>query len=83
MSDKQIVTIAGGGSGYTPGIVLTILNHKEFEVKEIRLYDDDPIKNEKMEIKMAFCFFGSSAYDNCSSVCSEGICGGGGGTETI
>ena len=50
MSDKQIVTIAGGGSGYTPGIVLTILNHKEFEVKEIRLYDDDPIKNEKMEI---------------------------------
>lgn len=54
MSDKQIVTIAGGGSGYTPGIVLTILNHKEFEVKEIRLYDDDPIKNEKMEIIISY-----------------------------
>ena len=50
MADKQIVTIAGGGSGYTPGIVLTILNHKDFEVKELRLYDDDPIKNEKMGI---------------------------------
>lgn len=54
MSDKQIVTIAGGGSGYTPEIVLTILNHKEFEVKEIRLYDDDPIKNEKMEIIISY-----------------------------
>lgn len=50
MADKQVVTIAGGGSGYTPGIVLTMLNHEDFKVKELRLYDDDPIKNEKMGI---------------------------------
>lgn len=48
MKNKQIVTIAGGGSGYTPGIVLTILNHKDFKVKELRLYDNDQEKNEKM-----------------------------------
>lgn len=48
--NKQIVTIAGGGSGYTPGIILTMLNHENFEVKEIRLYDDDAIKNKDMEI---------------------------------
>src|SRR5690625_3856951 len=50
MADKQVVTIAGGGSGYTPGIVLTMLNHEDFKVKELRLYDDDTIKNEKMGI---------------------------------
>lgn len=48
--NKQIITIAGGGSGYTPGIVLTMLNHKDFEVREIRLYDDDAQKNKDMEI---------------------------------
>lgn len=47
---KQIVTIAGGGSGYTPGIILTILNHQDFKVKEIRLYDNDEEKNKKMEV---------------------------------
>jgi len=50
MSNKQIITIAGGGSGYTPGIVLTLLNHEDFAVKELRLYDDDSVKNEKMGI---------------------------------
>lgn len=48
--NKQIVTIAGGGSGYTPGIILTILNHQDFKVKEIRLYDNDEEKNKKMEV---------------------------------
>lgn len=46
---KQTVTIAGGGSGYTPGIVLTMLNHDEFDVGEIRLYDNDEEKNKNME----------------------------------
>src|SRR5699024_527065 len=50
MSKEQIITIAGGGSGYTPGIILTILNHDDFKVKEIRLYDDDAEKNKKMEM---------------------------------
>lgn len=48
--NKQIVTIAGGGSGYTPGIILTILNHQDFKVKEIILYDNDEEKNKKMEV---------------------------------
>ncbi|GAA0480246.1 6-phospho-alpha-glucosidase [Alkalibacterium indicireducens] len=47
---KQVITIAGAGSGYTPGILLTMLNHEHFEVKEIRLYDDDSQKNSDMEI---------------------------------
>lgn len=42
------VTIAGAGSGYTPGILLTMLNHNEFPVNEIRLYDDDTEANEDM-----------------------------------
>lgn len=49
MLEKQVVTIAGGGSGHTPGIVLTILDNKDFEVKELRIYDDDKEKNKKME----------------------------------
>lgn len=48
---KYVVTIAGGGSGYTPGIVLTLLNNqKDFPVKEIRLYDIDEERNSDMEI---------------------------------
>jgi len=38
----NIVTIAGGGSGYTPGIVLTLVkNLEDFPISEIRLYDID------------------------------------------
>lgn len=48
--NKQVVTIAGSGSGYTPGIVLTILNHSDFSIKELRLYDTDVEKNKDMEI---------------------------------
>lgn len=45
------ITIAGAGSGYTPGILLTILNFKkEFPVNEIRLYDIDEEKNSDMGI---------------------------------
>lgn len=48
---KNTVTIAGGGSGYTPGIVLTILkNHETFPVNEIRLYDIDDRRNSDMEV---------------------------------
>lgn len=48
---KNIVTIAGGGSGYTPGIVLTLLNNQEsFPISEIRLYDIDEERNSDMEV---------------------------------
>src|SRR5690625_6685566 len=51
---KQTITIAGAGSGYTPGIILTMLNQEDFEVEEIRLYDNDTEKNHDMEIIMKY-----------------------------
>src|SRR5699024_4304276 len=54
MKEKQIITIAGGGSGYTPGIVLTMLEHEELQIEEIRLYDNDVKKNENMEVIINF-----------------------------
>ena len=52
---KNIITIAGSGSGYTPGILLTALSYKdEFPIKEIRLYDIDEERNEQMRIIMDY-----------------------------
>ncbi|MDF7639627.1 6-phospho-alpha-glucosidase [Lactobacillus sp. ESL0791] len=52
---KNVVTIAGGGSGYTPGILLTVLKFKEeFPLKEIRLYDIDEQRNSDMGIIVDF-----------------------------
>lgn len=62
MVEEQIVTIVGGGSGHTPGIVLTILNHEDFKVKELRLYDDNQEKNKKMEIIIDYILKNSN-YD--------------------
>ena len=42
MKNKNSVLIAGGGSTYTPGIVMTLLeNMEEFPVRKIKLYDND------------------------------------------
>lgn len=39
---KFSLVIAGGGSTYTPGIILTLLNNLEkFPVRQIKLYDND------------------------------------------
>ena len=39
---KFALTIAGGGSTYTPGIIMMLLDHLEkFPVGEIKLYDND------------------------------------------
>lgn len=39
---KFSVVIAGGGSTYTPGIILTLLNNlHRFPVRQIKLYDND------------------------------------------
>lgn len=52
---SNIITIAGGGSGHTPGIVLTLLKNQEFfPIKEIRLYDIDQERNHDMEIIIDF-----------------------------
>ncbi len=48
---KFILTIAGGGSTYTPGIVKSLLAKKEdFPLKELRLYDNDGGRQEKVAI---------------------------------
>ena len=46
---KNSVLIAGGGSTYTPGIVMTLLqNLKEFPVWQIKLYDNDAKRQETL-----------------------------------
>lgn len=48
MNNKLTICIAGAGSTYTPGIINTmLLNHQQFPVSEIRLYDIDEAKNER------------------------------------
>ena len=47
--EKQIITIAGGGSTYTPGIIQAMLNKEdEFPLREIRLYDINQTRNRRM-----------------------------------
>ncbi|WP_311482218.1 maltose-6'-phosphate glucosidase [uncultured Anaerococcus sp.] len=48
------VTIAGAGSGYTPGMVLSLLKNEYFKVSEIRLYDIDKDRNDDMEVIIKF-----------------------------
>ncbi len=49
MTKKQIITIAGGGSTYTPGIIQAVLNNADrLPLSEIRLYDIDKQRNNDM-----------------------------------
>lgn len=49
--EAKIITIAGGGSTYTPGVVKAILSKKEtFPVKEIRSYDIDKQRQDDVSI---------------------------------
>lgn len=52
--DKLKIAIAGAGSGYTPGIILSILNHDDLDVSEIRLYDNDQVRNDDMALIIDF-----------------------------
>jgi 6-phospho-beta-glucosidase/maltose-6'-phosphate glucosidase len=48
---KFILTIAGGGSTYTPGIVKSLFSKKEqFPLEELRLYDIDGDRQDKVAI---------------------------------
>lgn len=41
------ITIAGGGSTYTPGIIMMLLDHqKEFPIRKLCLYDNDGDRQE-------------------------------------
>ncbi len=49
--EAKIITIVGGGSTYTPGVVKAILSKKEtFPVKEIRAYDIDAERQDDVAI---------------------------------
>ncbi|MBT2625640.1 maltose-6'-phosphate glucosidase [Bacillus sp. ISL-32] len=43
------IVIAGGGSTFTPGIVLMLLDHlQEFPIKKLKLYDNDKARQERI-----------------------------------
>ncbi|MGM0861814.1 6-phospho-alpha-glucosidase [Bacillus atrophaeus] len=43
------IMIAGGGSTFTPGIVLMLLDHlQEFPIKKLKLYDNDKARQERI-----------------------------------
>ena len=47
----MIITIVGGGSTFTPGIVKSIaLRKEELEVDEIRLFDIDKERQDKLGV---------------------------------
>ena len=48
---NYIITIAGGGSTFTPGVVKALLSKKdEFKLKELRVYDIDPERQRKISV---------------------------------
>lgn len=50
---KYSITIAGGGSTFTPGIVLMLLEHQNrFPIRQIKFYDND---KERQEIVAKAC----------------------------
>ena len=45
--ESYAITIAGGGSTYTPGVVLTLLSAQDrFPINRITLYDNDAQRQE-------------------------------------
>ena len=47
----NIITIVGGGSTFTPGIVTSIaLRQEELEVSEVRLFDIDEERQRKVGV---------------------------------
>lgn len=45
--EKYSITVAGGGSTFTPGIVLMLLDHQDrFPIRQIKFYDNDAQRQE-------------------------------------
>ena len=45
--DNFSILIAGGGSTFTPGIILMLLEHMDtFPISQIKLYDNDESRQE-------------------------------------
>ena len=46
---KSSIVIAGGGSTFTPGIIMMLLEHqKRFPIRQIKFYDNDAARQEKI-----------------------------------
>ena len=46
---KSSIVIAGGGSTFTPGIVMMLLDHADrFPLRQIKFYDNDAERQEKL-----------------------------------
>ena len=46
---KFSIVIAGGGSTFTPGIVMMLLDHvNRFPLRQIKFYDNDASRQEKI-----------------------------------
>ena len=46
---KSSIVIAGGGSTFTPGIVMMLLDHADrFPLRQIKFYDNDAARQEKI-----------------------------------
>ena len=46
---KSSIVIAGGGSTFTPGIVLMLLEHQDrFPIRQIKFYDNDAESKAKI-----------------------------------
>ena len=53
MKKRSSVCIAGGGSTFTPGIVLMLMeNYEKFPIKEIKLYDNNKERQDKLAIAL-------------------------------
>ncbi|QFQ90093.1 maltose-6'-phosphate glucosidase [Lacticaseibacillus manihotivorans] len=62
------VVIAGGGSGYTPGIIQAVLHNSDrFPVTKFTLYDIDPVRNEDMNVIIKY-MLKHDGYDNIELV---------------
>ena len=48
--EKYSITVAGGGSTFTPGIVLMLLDHMDrFPIRSIKFYDNDAERQKQLQ----------------------------------
>nr|WP_279011806.1 maltose-6'-phosphate glucosidase [Vagococcus fluvialis] len=71
MTKKQVITIAGGGSTYTPGIIQAVLKDSErLPLEEIRLYDINQERNDDMKLVIDF-MLKQEGHDNVKLISTE------------
>ncbi|QZO76998.1 6-phospho-alpha-glucosidase [Helcococcus kunzii] len=69
--EKQVITIAGGGSTFTPGIVGALFYRDDFPVKEIRLYDNNKDRNQRSGVIVDYIIKQNNLENEISLVVTE------------